>query len=224
MDDMPPDRRTRRRLETHDELVEHAIDILGTHGVAGLSLGELARRIGVRTPSLYTYFESKNALYDELFRRGFELLLEHLRYHLAQLGPLTGDANVVERVVLLTEEFARWHLDNIGLSQLMMFRPVPDWDPSPDVCRVAIAAFDVLTDDVTRWHELGLIRPDADVTEVIENITTATLGLVSRQLNNQPGVPYDQGRHARYWPQLITTLMRSYLPDAPAPAASASVA
>src|SRR5688572_14993300 len=71
-----PDRRARRRQETIDEIVQIAEDVMDERGVNGLSLSEIARRLGVQPPALYKYFESLAALYDELFRRGH---LEHLR-------------------------------------------------------------------------------------------------------------------------------------------------
>ena len=64
------DRRQVRRRQTIDEVLDHAVAIMGEEGVAGLSLGEIARRMGIKTPSLYVYFPSKNALYDALFERG----------------------------------------------------------------------------------------------------------------------------------------------------------
>jgi AcrR family transcriptional regulator len=39
-------------------------------GVAGLDLTEVARRVGLRQPSLYQYFGSRNAVSDALFERG----------------------------------------------------------------------------------------------------------------------------------------------------------
>ena len=47
------DRRHRRREETIREIVEVAVELMGEHGAAGLSLGDVARRMGMRTPSLY---------------------------------------------------------------------------------------------------------------------------------------------------------------------------
>src|SRR6266545_1785819 len=64
------DRRARRREQTIDEILDVAIRVMGEEGVAGLSLSEVARRMGIQPPSLYKYFPSKLALYDELFRRG----------------------------------------------------------------------------------------------------------------------------------------------------------
>ena len=67
---VPGERRHRRRLETIEEVLDHAVRIMEQDGVAGLSLGEIARRMGIRPPSLYVYFPSKHALYDALFARG----------------------------------------------------------------------------------------------------------------------------------------------------------
>src|SRR5262245_44494915 len=73
--DTPPrrlDRRARRRQDTINEIIDIAIEVMSEQGVNGLSVAEVARRLGVQPPSLYKYFPSLIALYDALFRRGFE--------------------------------------------------------------------------------------------------------------------------------------------------------
>ena len=70
-----PDRRARRRQETIEEIPRHRLEIMTEEGVNGLSLAEVARRLGVQPPSLYKYFPSLMAVYDALFRRG---QVEHL--------------------------------------------------------------------------------------------------------------------------------------------------
>src|SRR3954468_1026769 len=72
------DRRQRRRLETIEEIVDVAIEVMTEQGVGGLSLGEVARRMGMRTPSLYVYFDSKNAVYDAVFARGWRAIHEEI--------------------------------------------------------------------------------------------------------------------------------------------------
>ncbi len=62
-----PDRRARRRQETIREILDIARDVMTTEGVNGLSLAEVARRLGVQPPSLYKYFPSLMAIYDALF-------------------------------------------------------------------------------------------------------------------------------------------------------------
>ena len=56
-------------------------------GVNGLTLSEVARRLGVQPPSLYKYFDSLMALYDALFRRGQQAHLEVMRAAMEQAPP-----------------------------------------------------------------------------------------------------------------------------------------
>src|SRR3954464_11564573 len=73
------DRRQRRRLETIEEVLDVAAELMREQGVAGLSIGEVARRMGIRPPSLYVYFDSKNALYAPLFERGATLIADTMQ-------------------------------------------------------------------------------------------------------------------------------------------------
>src|SRR3712207_9215212 len=72
---VPVDRRHRRRQETIEQVLDVAVEVMADQGVAGLTLGEVARRMGIRPPSLYGYFDAKDALYDALFERGWRELL-----------------------------------------------------------------------------------------------------------------------------------------------------
>src|ERR1700757_5191668 len=65
-----PDRRARRRQETIAEILGIATEVMTEQGVNGLSLAEVARRLGVQPPSLYKYFPSLMAIYDAIFQRG----------------------------------------------------------------------------------------------------------------------------------------------------------
>ena len=76
---MDRDRQAERRAATRNEILEAAWDLARAHGLAGLSLGDVARRIGMKTPSLYWYFDSKHAIYDAMFVQGNEELLARLR-------------------------------------------------------------------------------------------------------------------------------------------------
>ena len=64
------DRRARRRQETIAEILDLAEQIMTEEGVPGLTLAEVARRLGVQPPSLYKYFPSLTAVYDALFEQG----------------------------------------------------------------------------------------------------------------------------------------------------------
>ncbi len=209
----PGQRRLRRHQETRDQIVDQAVDVLATQGVAGLSLGELARRLGVRTPSLYTYFDSKAALLDALFRRGWVDAHADLAAHLDRLGPPASDTDPATRGLALTRVYLDWLLAHPALSQLMLFRPVPEWEPSPHAFAASLAFFQLLVDEVLAWHRLGLLRPDADPVELIENLATVTTGVAARQLSNEPGVPFAEGRASRHFGPLFVAVIRCYLPQ-----------
>ena len=49
------------------------------HGLAGLSLRDLARKIGMQAPSLYSYFGSKHDIYDSMFCEGWQAYLERIQ-------------------------------------------------------------------------------------------------------------------------------------------------
>src|SRR6516164_4917644 len=66
------DRRVIRHQRTMEEALDAAVAIMEEAGVGGLSMSEIARRLGMRQPSLYKYFPSLHAVYDALFARGVE--------------------------------------------------------------------------------------------------------------------------------------------------------
>ena len=123
---MALDRRARRRQQTIDEILDIAIQVMAEEGVAGLSLSEVARRMGIQPPSLYKYFPSKLALYDTLFQRGARELLAVYRAAAAQAEP--GWAALLAG----TEAIMRLGLDHQVVAQLLNWRPVPGFEPSPE--------------------------------------------------------------------------------------------
>jgi AcrR family transcriptional regulator len=58
----PPEAPARRR----EEVLEAALELIAEHGIAGASLRRLASRLGMSQPSLYHYFDSKQALIAEI--------------------------------------------------------------------------------------------------------------------------------------------------------------
>src|SRR5580693_8120006 len=72
------DRLAERREAVTAEILEAAWDVAHSEGLAGLALRDVARKIGMRPPSLYWYFDSKQAIYDAMFAQGNRQLLERL--------------------------------------------------------------------------------------------------------------------------------------------------
>lgn len=204
----PTDRRQRRRQETIEEVLDVAAAIMAEQGVAGLSVGEIARRIGIRPPSLYVYFPSKHAIYDALFARGAQSLLDVIqeadRTGLAQ--PSTLDAFLLDAARV----FVRWSVEHPAYSQLLFWRPVPGFTPSPEAYRPAVELLGLTTRRFADLQQRGLVRRDVPPEQVTRDWTVLTSGVISQQLSNAPDESFDTGRFVQALPDLVAMFDRYY--------------
>ena len=60
-------RRQATRQETRREILDAAWAIARERGLTEITLREVASRVGMRAPSLYSHFDSKLAIYDAMF-------------------------------------------------------------------------------------------------------------------------------------------------------------
>lgn len=79
-------------------------------GAGGLSLGEVARRMDMGTPSLYQYFPSEHAVYDEGFARGWRELEAHMRALDERAGPVDSPQEARALLRDRAVAFVRWAL------------------------------------------------------------------------------------------------------------------
>lgn len=205
---LPLDRRHRRRLETIEEVLDHAVAIMAEEGVVGLSLGEIARRMGIRPPSLYVYFPSKHALYDALFKRGWELLLEDVRRFDKEQPLADGDLAAV--LTSVGQRFTRWSVEHLAYAQLLFWRPVPGFRPSEAAYEPAIRLLDESRALFRSLQERGLIRADADLDLVQRQWTVIVSGVISQQLANAPDEPFADGRFTSQIPALASMFAAHY--------------
>jgi AcrR family transcriptional regulator len=204
-----PDRRARRRAETRAEILDLALGVMAEDGVAGLSMATVARRLGVKPPSLYKYFPSRRAVYDALFRIGQEGYLTAVRQ------ASTGQAGLAALGAAL-EAGARWIMANQTLAQLLFWRPVPGFTPSAEAYAPALAIHEHMTSLIRSAVDRGELHPAATSEEGLALASSLIAGVASQQLANEPDVSYEQGRFTRLVPRLPSLLAAAYpAPDAP---------
>ena len=56
-------------LSTSDRILDAAEDLFAEKGYSATSLGDVADRVGIRSPSLYNHFKNKEALYEAVLER-----------------------------------------------------------------------------------------------------------------------------------------------------------
>jgi AcrR family transcriptional regulator len=206
------DRRQRRRLETIEEVLDVAAEVMVEQGVAGLSVGEVARRMGIRPPSLYVYFDSKNALYDALFERGARLVLAHVQTFQQQADE---SQSLEDALLSAADTFCRWAVGHPAYTQLLFWRPVPGFTPSERAYEPAVALVELSRERFADLQRRRLIRDDVPVDQVQRDWTILQSGVVSQQLANAPDEPFESGTFTGALPDLVAMFARHYAPTSP---------
>jgi len=196
---VPLDRRQRRRQETIEEVLDVAVEVMADHGVAGLTLGEVARRMGIRPPSLYVYFDGKNALYDALFARGWADLLATMQ----AVQTATDGADLLADLLALESAFVRWAVEHPAYAPLMFWRPVPGFVPSERSYAAALELERMNLEFLATLQAAGLLRPDADLDLVYRTETAVISGVITQQLANAPGEPFETGIFTATLPDVV---------------------
>jgi AcrR family transcriptional regulator len=166
------DRRAERREATRAEILEAAWRLARTNGLAGISLRDVARTIGLRPPSLYWYFESKQAIYDAMFAEANGQLLARLH---EQDWP--SDPRAILR--LTAHVFVAFSAENIERYQLLFQRTIPDFEPSPESYALALQVIEEMR---ARYSAAGLSDPTH-----FDIWTALVAGLAAQQIANDPG-------------------------------------
>lgn len=201
------DRRHERRQRTIDEVVGTALEVMAESGAAGLSLGEVAKRMGIRTPSLYGYFPSKAALCDELFARGWREVRAVME---SSYDDLAAGGDAAGLLLANLAAFVGWALDHRAQAELMFWRPILGWEPAPEAYAAAVALTDDMHEALATMQRRGLLRADADVEEMGRVITVLSTGVISQQLSNEPGVPLGRGRFTGELGRLVAMFLHEF--------------
>lgn len=163
--------RARRREQTRSEILAAAWQLAERDGIASLSLRDLAAAVGMRAPSLYTYFDDKGAIYDAMFAQGYQQLDEHI-----QTVPTGGDA--LSQLTAGIEGFLEFCVASMPRYQLMFTRAVPDWRPSQEAYAASVASYQRM---LAHLETVGVSGDEA-----VDLWTALTAGLAAQQLANDP--------------------------------------
>jgi AcrR family transcriptional regulator len=161
-----------RREAKIASIVDAAWGLARERGIQLVSLRDLAKQVGMQQPSLYAYFESKNALYDAMFTDGNRQLLETLD---------AIDLPVAPRAALKTYlgAFAEFAVADPARNSLLFRRVIPGFEPSAEAYAVAQEALG----RVVRAMNAAGVTDQGD----IDCVVAMTAGLIEAQLSNEPG-------------------------------------
>lgn len=101
---------------TKEKIITQAIEIIENTGQSAVSLHELARRLGVKTPSLYNHIKNTKELQYEIFKYAID------KFVINQKQAMTGKTKD-EAVEAFAEAYHDFAVQNKGLYRLIMSIP-----------------------------------------------------------------------------------------------------
>lgn len=164
---------TDRRATARRKILDAAWTVAREQGVAALTLREVADRVGIRAPSLYSHFDSKHAIYDAMFGESWQELLDVNR-----AAELPKSPRAALRVMART--YFDFATADLARHQLMDVRTIPGFMPSAQSYAPAITALD---EGIQQMAARGIRVDAAD----IDLYTAVIAGLVNQQWANDPG-------------------------------------
>ena len=191
------DRRAERHQATKEEILSAGWDLVRSEGLAGFSLRDLAHAVGMKAPSLYSYFDSKFAIFDAMFAQGARAFLVE-----EALVPFTGDPLTDLRAEM--RFFVRFCTDDPVRYQLMFQRTMPGFEPSKETYAIAVEGLERL--------RARLVRMGLGDQRSIDLLTALGTGLADQQISNDPGgdrwIGLVDDAVAMYFTHVTTTVAR----------------
>jgi AcrR family transcriptional regulator len=157
-------------------------------GLAALSLRDLARRAGITTPTVYAYFDSKNAIFDAMFGEAAESFA-------SSKAALLNKGDHYESLAADARSFIEFCVSDVARYQLLFQHSVPGFTPSPESYAPAVRALDLTREQLAGYG----VRDPRHV-----DVWTALLtGLVDQQISNDPG--------GDRWTRLVDDVVHMFL-------------
>jgi AcrR family transcriptional regulator len=154
------------------------------------------------------YFESKHALYDAVFGRGAREVLATVT---ASSDEAMREATSLTEVLLtISSTMVRWAVENPVYTQLLFWRPVPGFEPSPESYQPAVELVDRGHEAFAELQQRGWLRDDVPVDQMLRDWTIITGGVVSQQLSNAPGESFETGRFTTALPTIVEMFAGTY--------------
>ncbi len=162
-----------RRVATRAEILDAAWAIAREKGLSDVTLREVGSRVGMRGPSLYSYFDSKNAIYDAMFGQAWSQCLTSFD----QLGPMPRSPRAALKTV--ARAFFDFAAADLARHQLMNQRTIPGFVPSAEAYAPAV--------EVLERGRAYLAACGVDRADYFDLYTALVGGLVDAQQANDPG-------------------------------------
>lgn len=199
------ERRQRNREEMRAAILDVAREIMREQGAGALNLNEVARRVGITTPALYTYFAGKMALYDALVLIGIRLFRQ------AEVEIWRTTEPGWERIRAWFELRLRQAQEHPELYHLVFDDPVPGLERSSESMEEVWGLYDDALGALTEVIEAGVIAPGLPAEQALDLLLSLRRGIVAEHLGKRRRIgPPD--RFPRLIPHVLDILQAAWSP------------
>ena len=203
----PQARRLRNRQEVIEAILTAAREIMRRDGVAALNLNEVARLVGMQTPSLYKYFSSKFALYDALFRMGVQLFRESEERVWGSTQPIW------ERIQMWFETRLSLAQEHSDLYHLVFDNSVPGFVPSEDSLEesstIRLPGMQAIQAAIDAGSIVTPLPPD----RVFDLLLAMRRGIIDEYLGKETHLPRGDERFRSLVPEVLALLQAVWIPQ-----------
>lgn len=137
---------------TREIIVAEAVAYIEENGQPVVSLHEIARRLGIKTPSLYNHIKSTKELQHEIFKYAIDRFVSN------QLSA-TKNKKKDDAVIAFAEAYHSFAIANIGLYRLVMSIPSDDRGkemavPLLDAVVSILSDYNLTDETIAHWQRV----------------------------------------------------------------------
>jgi hypothetical protein len=146
-------------------------------------------------------------VYDALFERAAVKNLVVLREAMARGEP------GLDALTTGLEASGRWVLQHQALAQLLFWRPVPGFEPSPDAFAPSEEIARLQQQAIADAVAAGELGPDA-LEDAGVMVSILIKGVLTQAMANEPHLEWGEGRFTPTFPKLMKLIPAAYPPRA----------
>ena len=171
-------------MTRRDQILNATLEVAAQHGLRSVTLAQIAERVGMKKPSLYNHFKSKDDIVHETYRYAREQALGKSIMPNVDLKSLFAGKTLEQILLTLLDQYCSLVLDKDLLRLFVVL--YAERSTNPDAAQILLEETDHMVQQVTSlFHALeeeGKLRCD-DIDMVALSFAMTVHALVDYQLD-----------------------------------------
>ncbi len=165
--------RNKNNVDVREACVSESLKIIEEHGIKGLSIREVARRLKISHGAPYRHYENRDALIAEIAIRGYELLASYLVKNIDY-----EKKTLPENYINLLDNYMKFSNQHGTYYDIIFLSDLPPSQDYPALKKAGLMTYFIFEDLVVKMKERGEWQVD-DVKEVCLELLSKMQGLAT---------------------------------------------